>query len=156
MHTSEENFVGKIRSEVNNVMTTVETRVQDAVLIAIKNLLIPRMELAMKTANASSGRSGDGNVLEPNRRDFLGNVEGLQMTASSGKHSRTDFKMIEETHGIINVEGGDLLVYGKNIDQQTHTHHMVTEKNTPQEIPEFFSGQVPTYREPTQPRSVIR
>ena len=32
MHTLEENIVSKVRSEVDNVMTTVETRVQDAVL----------------------------------------------------------------------------------------------------------------------------
>ena len=53
MHTLEKNIVSKVRSEVNSVMTTVETRVQDAVLTAIENLLIPRVEVAMKSINAS-------------------------------------------------------------------------------------------------------
>ena len=33
MHTLEENIVSKVRSEVDNVMTTVKTRVQDAVKV---------------------------------------------------------------------------------------------------------------------------
>ena len=32
MHTLEENIVNKVRNQVNDVMTTVETRVQEAVL----------------------------------------------------------------------------------------------------------------------------
>ena len=71
VHTLEENFVSKVRSEVDNVMTSVETNVQDAVLTAIENLVIPRVELAMKSANAHSERSVDGNVLEPDQRDFF-------------------------------------------------------------------------------------
>ena len=59
MHALQENIVSKVRSEVNDVMTTVETRVQDAVLFAIENPLIPRVELAMGSANASSGRKLD-------------------------------------------------------------------------------------------------
>ena len=47
MDTLEENSVGKVGSEVDSVMTAVETRIQDAVLTAIENLVIPRVELAM-------------------------------------------------------------------------------------------------------------
>ena len=36
MHTLEKNFVSKMRSELDNVIRTVETRVQDAVLSAIQ------------------------------------------------------------------------------------------------------------------------
>ena len=70
MHTLEKNIVCKVRNEVDNVMTTVETRVQDVVLTAIENLMIPRVKLAMKSTNASSGRSVDGNVLDPDQRNF--------------------------------------------------------------------------------------
>ena len=37
MLTLEENIVSKVRSEVDNVMTSVETRAQDAVLTASEN-----------------------------------------------------------------------------------------------------------------------
>ena len=85
VHTPEENFVSKVRSEVDIVITSVETRVQDAVLTEIENLVNPRMELTMKSVNAPSGWSVDGNVLQPDQRDFSGNIEGLRRTASSKK-----------------------------------------------------------------------
>ena len=59
LHTLEENIVSKVHNEVDSVMTTFETRVQDAVLTAIGNLVIPRVELVMKSANATSGWSLD-------------------------------------------------------------------------------------------------
>ena len=46
MHILEENIVSKVQNEVDNVMTTVKTRIQDAVLTAIECLVIPRVELA--------------------------------------------------------------------------------------------------------------
>ena len=128
VHTLEENIVSKVRSEVDNVMTSVETRVQDAVLTAIENLVIPRVELAMKSANAHSERSV-GNVLEPDQRDFLGDIEGLWMTASSRINSHMDLNRIDETRGNITVDEGDLLVNENNIDRQTHAHHNAAAAN---------------------------
>ena len=45
------------------------------------------------------------------------------MTASSRINSHTDLKRIDETRSNFTVEGGDLLVNERNIDQQTHTQH---------------------------------
>ena len=61
--------------------------------------------------------------MEPDHREFSGNVEGLQMTASNRTHSRTDLNRIDETHSRITVEEGDLMVNEKNIDRQSHTRH---------------------------------
>ena len=58
VHTLEENVVSKVRSEMDNVLTSVKTRVQDAVLTARKKLVISRVELATKSTNAPAGRSG--------------------------------------------------------------------------------------------------
>ena len=63
VHTIEEILVSKVQSKVDNVLKSVETRVQDAVLTAIGKLVIPRVKLALKSANALSGRSVDGNKL---------------------------------------------------------------------------------------------
>ena len=81
------------------------------------------MELAVKSAKAYSGRRVDGNVLEPERRFFSGNVEGLQMTASSRIQSRTDLKGVDETRGNVTVEEGDLVLNERNSDRQLYTHH---------------------------------
>ena len=107
MHTLEENIVRKTRSQVKNVMTTVET--VDAVLSAVKNLVIPEEQMAMKTANASLGQSLDGNVMELDQMYFLGNFEGLQLTASRTMNSRRDISRIHEIRGEITAKRDDSL-----------------------------------------------
>ena len=89
----------------------------------------------MMPAIASSDRSVDGNVLQPDRRDFLGNIEGLRMIACSRKNSHMGLNRIDENRGKITVEDGDLLVNEKNIDRQTYAHHMVTgQKSQPKKF----------------------
>ena len=122
MPTLEENIVSKVLSEVDSVMTRVETRVQDAVMVAIETLVILKVELEMKSVNASSGHGLGSFVFDPGQRDFPGNIEGLRMTASNRINSHTDFNRIDETRGNITVEGGDLLVDDRNIDQQPPSH----------------------------------
>ena len=56
MYKLEKNIVSKVKTEVDNVITSVEARIQDAVLTAIETLVITREKLAVKSANASSGR----------------------------------------------------------------------------------------------------
>ena len=104
-------------------MTTVETRVQDAAMTEKESLVIPRVELAMKSVNASYGQGVVSVVLDPDQGDFSVNIEGLQMTASSRINSPTDFNKIDVTRGNFTIEGGDLLFNERNIDRQTHTHH---------------------------------
>ena len=77
----------------------------------------------MKSVNTSSERSVDSNVFEPDQGDFLGIIEGLQMTASSRVHSRTDLNRIDETRGNFTVEEGDLLVNEKTL---TGKHTLIT------------------------------
>ena len=55
-------------------MTTVETRVQVELLRAIESLVIPRVELAMKTNNASSSRNADSVVPNSDQREFSGKI----------------------------------------------------------------------------------
>ena len=83
VHALEIDVISKVRSEVDSLMTMVETIVQDAALTAIKNLVVPRVELAMKSVNTSSGLGLGNFVLDPDWGELSGNVEGLQMTASN-------------------------------------------------------------------------
>ena len=52
MHTLEQIIFNEVRSEVYDVMATVEARIQDAVLTAIESMVIPTIEWAMKSVNA--------------------------------------------------------------------------------------------------------
>ena len=133
MHTLDKNIVSKVRSGVDSVKTMVETRVHHVLLSSIKILVTPRVELAVKSVNASPGRGIGGVVSVPYQKDFSGNIGGLQTTAASRINSHTDSNRIIWTRGNITVEGGDFLVDERNIDRQTHTHHSCsqeTEKNS--------------------------
>ena len=77
----------------------------------------------MKSVNASSGRSVDGVVLNPDQRDCSRNVEDLQMTASIRTNSHTDLNGIDETRGSNTVDGVELPVDERDFVRQTHTHH---------------------------------
>ena len=110
MHTLEKNFADKIGREVDSVMTTVETRVENVEMTAIENLVIPTVELAMKSVDASSGRGAESVVQVPHWRDFSGNIESLQMTVPTRMNSHTGLYRIEETRSSTTVEGGDLTV----------------------------------------------
>ena len=72
MHSLEKNIVNKKRSKLDSVTTVLETRVKDAVLTVIENLVIPRVELAMKSLNASSGHWVGSVVLDPDQKEFSG------------------------------------------------------------------------------------
>ena len=81
--TLDRDTADRVRSEEGNAMLAVGTRVHDAMLAAMDSLVMHRLELAMRSANVSSGRDTRIVVLDPDQRDFSGNSEGLQMTQVS-------------------------------------------------------------------------
>ena len=84
-------------------------------------MVIPRVEIARNSVNASPGRGVRSVALEPDQRDLSGNFEGLQMIISSKINSYTDFNGFDETRGNITVEGGDLTVNEKKTLTAKHT-----------------------------------
>ena len=63
-------IVTKVRDEVDDVMETVETRIQDSILTAMEKLMITKVEQAMKLVSASPGRDADSIVPAPDTRHF--------------------------------------------------------------------------------------
>ena len=45
-----------IDREMSNIVDTVEDRIQNAILTAIDNIVAPKIELAIRSINSSSGR----------------------------------------------------------------------------------------------------
>ena len=56
MRTLEKCFKEKTDREMSNVVETVENRIQKAILTGIDNIIAPKIELAIRSINASSGR----------------------------------------------------------------------------------------------------
>ena len=70
MHILEKSISDRAKSDVENFVAMIETRVHDAILCAMDNLVIPRLELAMKSTDASSTRDPSIVVLDLDQRDF--------------------------------------------------------------------------------------
>ena len=53
--TLERCFNERIDREMGNIVDTVEDRIQNAILTALDSIITPKIELAIKSINASSG-----------------------------------------------------------------------------------------------------
>ena len=82
MQTLEKIISDMVRSEVENVVVAVDTRVNEVILSAMGILFVPRMELAMRSIGISLATNLSTVVLDPDHRYFSGDKNGLQITAS--------------------------------------------------------------------------
>ena len=54
---------------------TVESRMHDAILTAIDSVVIPTVDMAVKSITGSTGHGTNSEVQNPDRRDFWGILE---------------------------------------------------------------------------------
>ena len=92
VHTLEENFVSKVRSEVDHVITTVETRVQGAVLTAKESFVTPRVGIGHEIAQCVLRIECDGRVWEPDQRVISSNIECLLSQCISNDYGHEERK----------------------------------------------------------------
>ena len=67
--TLERCFNERIDREMSNIVDTVEDRIQNAILTAIENIVAPKIELAVRSINASSGRDAASVSANSERRN---------------------------------------------------------------------------------------
>ena len=65
-------FNERIDREMSNIVDTVEDRIQNAILTAIENIVAPKIELAIRSINASSGRDATSVSANSERRKHVG------------------------------------------------------------------------------------
>ena len=70
--TLERRFNERIDREMCNIVDTVEDRIQNAILTAIDNIVAPKIELAIRSINASSGRDVTSVSANSERREHGG------------------------------------------------------------------------------------
>ena len=70
--TLERCFNEKIDREMGNIIDTVEDRIQNAILAAIDNIVAPKIEIAIRSINAPSGRDVTSVSANSERRDMKG------------------------------------------------------------------------------------
>ena len=96
---------------------SVENRMHDALLTAIDNLVIPRVEITVRSITGSSGRGPSSVVQNPGRRDFIGNTGNTPLMSTS---SRIDLNFDQdrnyETSNVENFQDGDFPAFRPNYE----------------------------------------
>ena len=70
--TLERCFTAKIDREMSNIINTVEARIQNGILTAIDNIVAPKIELAIRSLDASSGRDVTSMTANSERGEHVG------------------------------------------------------------------------------------
>ena len=125
MKTLEKCFDERIDREMCNIVDTIEDRKQKAILTAIDNIVAPKIELAIKSRNASSGRAVTSVTANSERGDHVG-VNASFENASANIDTLHVSNVNGETRHNIPDEVSELSVPETHFDPQAHTHHMVT------------------------------
>ena len=147
--TLERCFNERIDREMGNIVDTVEDRIQNAILTAIDSIIAPKIELAIRSINASSGRDATSVSANSERREHVG-INASSENASGNNNTLGTSNVNDETRHNIPDEVSELSVPGTHFDRQPYTHHMVTGQTAQtNQFPEFLTGRIQTPRNPS-------
>ena len=122
--TLERCFNERIHKEMSNIVDTFEDRIQNAILTAIDNIVAPKIELAIRSINASSGRD----VTSVNANSEPGEHVGINASfedASGNNYILHASNVNDETRHKIPHEVSELLLPKTHFERQPHTHHII-------------------------------
>ena len=120
--TLERCFNERIDREMSNIVDTVEDRIQNAILTAIDNIIAPKIELAIRSANAFSGRDVTSVTANSERGEWV-RINASFENASENNNILRVSNVNNETRQNIPDEVRELSVPETRFDRQTHTHH---------------------------------
>ena len=120
--TLERCFNERIDREMNNLVDTVEDRIHNAILTAIDNIIAPKIELAIRSINASSGRVAASVSATSERKEHVGINVSFE-NASENNNTLGVSNINDETRRNIPDEVSELSVRETRFDRQPQTHH---------------------------------
>ena len=120
--TLERCFNERIDREMSNIVDTVEDRIQNAILTAIENIVAPKIELAIRSTNASSGRDATSVSANSERGKRVG-INASFENASKNNDTLDASNVNDETRHNNSDEVSELSVPETHFDRQAHTHH---------------------------------
>ena len=123
--TLERCFNERIDREMSNIVDTVEDRLQNAILTAIENIVAPKIDLAIRSINASSGRDATSVSANSERKEHVG-INASFENASGNNNTLGVSNVHDETRHNIPDEVSELSAPETHFHRQPHTHHMVT------------------------------
>ena len=81
----EKNITDKIKKEVGKIVMAIKNRVNDAILTALDNVVIPPVEMAARSITQSSGRGPSSVIQNPDRKDLTGNTVNTPLISASSR-----------------------------------------------------------------------
>ena len=126
--TLERCFNERIDREMSNIVDTVEDRIENAILTAIENIVAPKIQLAIRSINASSGRDATSASANSERREHVGIITFFEK-ASGNNNTLGVSNVNDETRQNIPDEVSELSVSETRFDRQPHTHHNNNKNN---------------------------
>ena len=147
MKTLERCFNERIDREMNNIVDTVEDRIQNAIL-TIENIVAPKIEPAIRSINASSGRDATSVSANSERKKRVGIIASSENAFKNNDMLDISYVNDETRHNIPD-EVSELSAPETHFDRQSHTQHMVTGQTAQtNQLPEFLTGRIVTPRNP--------
>ena len=120
--TLERCFNERIDREMNNIVDTVEDRIQNAILTAIDNIVAPKIELAIRSINASSGRDVTSVSANSERRECTG-INASFESASENNNTLCVTNMNDEARRDFQDEVSESSAQGTQVGRRSPTHH---------------------------------
>ena len=120
--TLERCFNERIDREMSNIVDTVEDRIQNAILTAIENIVAPKIELAIRSINASLGRDVTSVTANSEHGERVG-INASFENASENNNTLRVPNVSDETRLNFPDEVSELSVPETRFDWQPQTHH---------------------------------
>ena len=121
--TLERCFNENIDTKMSNIVDTVDyRRIQNAILTAIDDIVAPKIELAIRSINAFSGRDATSVSANSESWEHVGIKSSLENASGSNNTLHLSDVNVETRHNIPD-EVSDLSVPERHFDRHTHTHH---------------------------------
>ena len=115
-------FNERIDREMSNIVDTVEDRIQNAILTAIENIVAPKIELAIRSINASSGRDATSVTANSECGERVG-INAYFENASENNNTLRVPNVNDETRLNIPDEVSELSVPETRFHRQPQTPH---------------------------------
>ena len=131
-------FNERIDREMSNIVDTVEDRIQNAILTAIENIVAPKIELAIRSINTSSGRDATSVSANSERREHV-RISTSFENASENNDTLGVSNANDETRQNIPDEVSELSVSETRFDRQAHTHHSSETQQYQDRKPSFMA-----------------
>ena len=107
---------------MSNIVDTVEDRILNIILTAFDSIVAPKIELSIRSINASSGRDATSVTANSERGEHMGITASFEK-ASENNNVLHISNVNDETRNNIPDELSELSVPETRFDRQPHTHH---------------------------------